>query len=174
MISDVECALCSLKRAALQVPWQVNHELTQVPHPQLAFLDILIFQVLATSNLYFLTQVRPWRFYHMQSLPVVSDFVFSPQPSCLHLVPSSLVWTRLSPTYSFGIHYSPRLRTLPVRAALGGILPLSVSDLLCLPTPQVVTVPSAVPEPTCSWRLPPLTRWLVYDLTFQKENLSSM
>lgn len=130
MISDVECALCSLKRVALQVPWQVNPELPQVPHPQLDFLDILIFQVLATSNLCFLTQMRPWRFYHMQSLPVVSDFIFSPQPSYLHLVPSSLVWTRLSPTYSFGIHYSPCLRTLPVTAALGGILPCQ-SQICC-------------------------------------------
>lgn len=59
----------------------------------------------------------------MQSFPVAFDCIFSSQLSCHHSVPSGLERARRSPTYSFCVHCSLYLGMLPIRAALGGILP---------------------------------------------------
>lgn len=109
-----------------------------------------------------------------QSLPVLSDFILSSQPSCLHLVPSRLEHTRFSCTSSFCTHCSPRLGMflselhregflLPSQSQIGCASPHHLSSqyrLIC-PRDHVLLETTSIDLFVCN-------------PTLQKENLSSM
>lgn len=94
-----------------------------------------------------------------QSLPVLSDFVLSSQPSCPHLVPSS----QEHPTYSFCTHCSPHLGTflselhregflLPSQSQVGRAPHHSSSQyhLIC-PRAHMLLATTSIDLFTCLW-----------------------